>query len=256
MTATRRRLLIRADDAGMNMETNCGVEAVLKAGVARSVGVMACAPCFQDAVQRLRALPASIAVGVHLTLNAEWVGYRWRPLLPVSDVPSLVDDAGYLPANHDLYRDRPPKLDHVLAEIQAQIDTVRAAGLQPCYADEHMVFTASSPWMLGPIREIIDRAGLVYDRSLALSRFPGSASSMEALAEGVKAMGSGDALLVTHPAVNGPEMQMIHHSQCVPGQPGRERGAELGTLTDTRLADLLAREGVDLVSYRDFRTEA
>lgn len=256
MTATQRRLLIRADDAGMNVETNRGVEAVLMAGAARSVGVMACAPCFPDAVRRLKALPAPVAIGVHLTLNAEWVGYRWRPLLPVSEVPTLVDDAGYLPANHDLYRDRPPKLDHVLAEIQAQIDAVRAAGLRPCYADEHMVFTASSPWMLDPIREIVERAGLVYDRSLALPRFPGSASSLEALVEGVRAMEPGDALLVAHPAVNGSEMQVIHHSHCEPGQPGTERAAELGTLTAPGLSDVLAREGVDLVSYRDFRTEA
>lgn len=246
-----RRILIRADDAGLNDETNRGVEAVLRAGAARSVGVMACAPRFRDAAERLKALPATVSVGVHLTLNSEWSEYRWKPLLPVPDVPSLVDEEGFLPRDHKLYRERPPMLDHVLAEIRAQIRAVRTIGLQPCYADEHMVFTAASPWLLDPIREVMEEEGLLYDRLLELTRFKGGAFSRDEFIQGLKSMAPGATLLVTHPAENGPHMRRLGHDRYPPDRVAHERSAELATLTDPRLPNLLAEHGIQPIGYGD-----
>lgn len=246
-----RYLLIRVDDAGLNDETNCGVATALQALVARSVGVMACAPRFNDAAERLKALAGTISTGVHLTLNSEWSTCRWKPLLPATDVPSLVDDEGYLPRNHQLYSERPPKLDHVLAEIRAQIAAVSSTGLRPCYADEHMVFTAASPWLLDPIRDTVEKAGLTYDRPLDLARFKGNAFSMEEFSHGLEAMVPGVTLLVTHPAENGPHMQLLSQDRTPPDRVARERAAELATLTDPRLPALLAAHGIQPVCYGD-----
>lgn len=245
-----KHLLIRADDAGLNEDTNRGAVAALKAGMARSVGIMACAPCFRDAVERLKAFAEPLSIGVHLTLNSEWAGFRWRPLLPVSEVPTLVDDQGFLPRNHQLYLDRPPLIDHVLAEVRAQIAAVQASGLRPRYVDEHMVFSAVSPWMFDPIRETVEKAGLIYDRALALPRFDGNASSADALARGLPAL-SGKALLVTHPAEDGDQMRKLGHDRSPPGQPAKERSAELSTLCDPRLPALLADHGVTTIGYAD-----
>lgn len=246
-----KELLIRVDDAGLNEETNRGVEAVLRAGVVRSVGLMACTPAFKDAARRIQALPGPVSVGVHLTLNAEWTGYRWRPLLPVAEVPSLVDADGFLPPNHQLYREHPPLIDHVLAELRAQIAAVRAAGLNPCYADEHMVFSAISPWMLNPIREIVEEAGLIYDRPLGLTRFSEGAGSLESMAAGLRCAPAGRSLLVTHPAEDGPHTRTLHHPRTTPGEPARARAAEFATLTDPRLPALLLEHGVRPIGYAD-----
>lgn len=243
-------LLIRADDAGLNNDTNRGIAAVLRAGVTRSVGVMACAPAFKDAVQCLQSASSCISIGVHLTLNSEWTGYRWRPLLPVSEVPTLIDDDGFLPCDHQLYRSRPPSIDHVLAEVRAQIAAVRSVGLAPCYADEHMVFTAASPWLLEPIREVVEKSGLLYDRALALPRFIGDGSSMDAFGAGLSAL-DGKALLVAHPAEDGPLMRQLGHDRAPPGVRARERAAELATLTDPRLPSLLAENDVEAIGYSD-----
>ncbi len=243
-------LLIRADDAGLNNETNRGIAAVLRTGVTRSVGVMACAPAFKDAVKRIQSIPSRISVGVHLTLNAEWTGYRWKPLLPGSEVPSLVDDDGFLPRNHQLYVSRPPSIDHVLAEVRAQIAAVRSAGLAPCYVDEHMVFTAASPWLFDPIREVVEKSGLLYDRALALPHFSGDGSSLETLGAGLPAL-AGKALLVAHPAEDGRLMRRLGHDRAPPGVRARERAAELSTLTDPRLPDLLAENDVEAIGYSD-----
>ncbi|MFA6286162.1 MAG: ChbG/HpnK family deacetylase [Opitutaceae bacterium] len=248
-----KQLLIRVDDAGLNDETNRGIEAALRVGVARSVGIMACAPCFKEAAVRLKTLTHSVSVGVHLTLNSEWTGYRWKPLLPVSEVSSLVDTDGFLPRNHQFYHERPPLLDHVVAELRAQIAAVLSTGLTPCYADEHMVFSASSPWMLDPIREIAGEAGLIYDRALNLARFPKGADSIENITEGLRSAPDGRTLLIAHPAEDGPHMRLLGHDRNPPGGPARERSNELATLTDPRLSTLLSEHGVQPIGYADLR---
>lgn len=249
---TKRQLLIRADDAGLNHDTNRGIDAVLRAGVARSVGLMPCAPCFEDAVRRLRALPVPVSVGVHLTLNAEWTGYRWGPLLPAAEVPTLVDEDGFFPRNHRLYQERPPRVDHLVAELRAQIAAVRATGLPLCYADEHMVFTAASPWMADPVREIVGQACLLYDRDLRLDRAPSEAKSMEALVSGLRFATATRMLLVTHPAEDGPQMRPLQLGP-VAGEPARSRAAELATLTDPQLPALISNLGVEPIGYMNLR---
>lgn len=35
-------------------------------------------------------------MGIHITLNAEWELYRWNGVLPSTEIPSLLDNQGYL----------------------------------------------------------------------------------------------------------------------------------------------------------------
>src|SRR2546426_150128 len=59
-----------------------------------SASVMFACPWYQEAVDILRRNPQT-SVGVHLTLNSEWKGYRWGPVLGKGAVPTLVDSVGY-----------------------------------------------------------------------------------------------------------------------------------------------------------------
>lgn len=248
-----KQLLIRVDDAGLNDETNRGVEAALRAGVARSVGIMACTPRFAAAADMLKSLPGTFSVGVHLTLNAEWGRYRWGPVLPAAEVPSLVDEDGAFPRNHQLYIARPPKIEHVLAELRAQIARVRDAGLVPCYADEHMVFSESSPWMLDPIAEIVAEAGLLYDRKLGLPRPPKGIVTAEGLAEALRLSDHRRMLLITHPAASGPQMTSLLDDPEANARIAANRAAELAMLSDPELAGFLADAGVTPIGYSDLR---
>jgi predicted glycoside hydrolase/deacetylase ChbG (UPF0249 family) len=73
-------------------------------------------------------------VGVHLTLTAEYPGYRWRSL---TGAASLHDADGFLPATSDeaIARAQP---EHVRAECRAQIDQALAWDVDVTHLDSHM----------------------------------------------------------------------------------------------------------------------
>jgi predicted glycoside hydrolase/deacetylase ChbG (UPF0249 family) len=251
-----KRLLLRIDDAGLNLDTNRGVEAAAHKGIARSVGIMACAPAFADASRRLLELPAPVAIGVHFTLNSEWVSPRWGPLRPRTEVPSLVDHDGFLPFNHQLYRERPPVIGEVIAELRAQIAAVRATGLRPCYADEHMGFAGVHPQLASPLRDLLAEENLFYARDAALVplRVPPSAPSMvDYWCDFLRNAPDGDYLAVTHPSVAGPETSSLALPERPPGEISPTRAAELAALIDTTLRVRLTSVGVTLINYADLR---
>lgn len=247
----RKRLLIRIDDAGLNIDTNRGVETAALAGVARSVGIMACTPAFDDAARRLRDLPSSIAIGVHLTLNSEWTNVRWGPVLPASRVPSLVDKDGFFPFDHALYRARPPVVAEVLAELRAQIARVRAAGLSPCYADEHMMFAGVHPQLTQPVRDLLAAEGLHYARDAELLRLECPTTSTEGWTSALAEAAPGDYLVITHPAIDGMETHTLTLPKQSPGAVANQRVLEHAMLRDPALESLLKNTGATLINYAD-----
>lgn len=66
----------------------------LPAGLLGSTTSMVCCPWTLQALHFLAAHP-EIPFGVHLTIIADWVDYRWGPLPPRAKMPSLLDQAGY-----------------------------------------------------------------------------------------------------------------------------------------------------------------
>jgi predicted glycoside hydrolase/deacetylase ChbG (UPF0249 family) len=73
-------------------------------------------------------------VGVHLTLTAEYPGYRWRSL---TGAASLHDPDGFLPATTAEATTRATPED-VRAECRAQIDQALAWGVDVTHLDSHM----------------------------------------------------------------------------------------------------------------------
>ena len=87
-------LLIRCDDIGMSHSANLALAEMIQTNIPFSASVMFTCPWYQEAVEMLKDNP-QVAVGIHLTLNAEWKNYRWGPVLGMKAVPSLVDSCGY-----------------------------------------------------------------------------------------------------------------------------------------------------------------
>lgn len=38
----------------------------------------------------------NVDLGLHLTLTSEWEFYKWGPVLPSNEVPSLINEQGFL----------------------------------------------------------------------------------------------------------------------------------------------------------------
>ena len=132
-----RLLIINADDFGMAHAHNAATLQALTEGIVASTSLMTPCPWAPEAMQMLRGHP-EIPFGVHLTLVTEFNQFRWGPVASKRDVPSLLDDAGYLYPDDDqdelLAR---AEITEVEIEFRAQIDAVFAAGLRPTQLDWH-----------------------------------------------------------------------------------------------------------------------
>ena len=155
-----RLLIVNADDFGMYHAVDAAILRALTAGVARSTTLMAPCPWARHAMRLLRDHP-HIAFGVHLTVVAEFVDYRWGPLAPRDEVPSLLDETGSFYSNDRqaelLARARLTELE---AEFRAQIEAVLAAGLRPTHLDWHCLRDGGRPDVFDLTLGLADEYGL------------------------------------------------------------------------------------------------
>jgi predicted glycoside hydrolase/deacetylase ChbG (UPF0249 family) len=138
------RLVLRTDDIGMNHSVNLALKELAETKMPFSASVMFACPWYQEAVDILKQNP-QVAVGIHLTLTAEWKYYRWGPVLGKTAVPSLVDSLGYFLPSVDQFLKSNYKLDEIEKELTAQIERALATGLKISYVDPHMGIAMSTP---------------------------------------------------------------------------------------------------------------
>lgn len=156
--------MIHADDAGLcHSENKATAEAIINGSV-NSCSLMPPCSGFEEMAQILKANP-HWDYGVHLTLTCEWKNYKWGPVLPAMEVPSLVNDAGHFYATRkDLKANA--HIDDVRRELIAQIEKVYHYGLNPSHLDSHM-------YTVGVCKEFFDvykELGLRYKLPVQLSK--------------------------------------------------------------------------------------
>jgi hopanoid biosynthesis associated protein HpnK len=129
-----RRIIVCADDFGLDVAVNDAVEAAHREGVLTCTSLMVASPAAEDAVRRARLMP-SLRVGLHVVL------VDGKPALPPEMVPDLVDE-------HGLFDDRmvragvrffflPRVRRQLAAEIRAQFEAFKATGLPLDHANAH-----------------------------------------------------------------------------------------------------------------------
>ena len=159
-------LLIRCDDIGMSHSVNMAAKELLESGLNFSASIMFACPWYQEAVELLINHP-EIAVGIHLTLNAEWKNYRWGPVAGASRVSTLVDSNGlFFPSRASFFANN-PKPDEIEIELRAQIERAINSGLKISYLDYHMGTAVDKP----ELRKIVEN--LANEYNLAISRYFG-----------------------------------------------------------------------------------
>jgi len=166
--ANSRLLVIHADDFGMMHTVDHAIEDAFEHHWVTSASIMVPCPWFPEVARWAKAHPDA-DLGLHLTLNADWTSYRWRP---VSARPnsSLVDPDGYLPLLTE-YVDKHAKMPDVEAELRAQVDKAEAAGIKPSHLDSHMGTLFSTQ----PLFHVYLELGRHYHIPLLLTREPSDA---------------------------------------------------------------------------------
>lgn len=128
-----RRLVITADDLGVDEETNATIVDLLRDGLISATTLIPVAAAARDGVRRIReaGLPAP---RLHLTLSSAREMPPWRPL--ASGVRSLTGADGTFPVDAGL-AERRASLTDLAAELRAQLRWMHDEGLRPAGLDSH-----------------------------------------------------------------------------------------------------------------------
>jgi predicted glycoside hydrolase/deacetylase ChbG (UPF0249 family) len=257
VAAESPEILIRTDDVGMSHTVNLGVRKLIATGIPFSTSVMIACPWYLEAAEILKESP-QVSVGIHLMLNSEWEHYKWGPVLGRSAVPSLVDENGHFFPTIEALLANDPDPGEVEAELRAQIERARRAGLDIDYFDYHMGAVVSTPEMI----EIVERLAKEY--GVGLSRYFGEPSAslwhiepdkkLPTLLGIVDEMRSDrPTLVVAHLGLETPEMRAMVDLN-YPADPYRvaqHRQAELDAVTSPAFRKAVTERGIRFITYRD-----
>ena len=135
--ADARLLFVHADDFGMCHAINEAIIRSLEEGIVGSCSVMIPCPWALHALAWLQEA-RDVPFGVHLTSVSEQPAYRWGPITCRTEVPSLVDEAGYFypESRIDEFLDQ-VDVAELEREYRAQIEHVLEVGLRPTHLDSH-----------------------------------------------------------------------------------------------------------------------
>ncbi|MDA0204940.1 MAG: ChbG/HpnK family deacetylase [Acidobacteria bacterium] len=259
------RLWLRGDDFGYTHASNMAMEKAFEEGFMSSASLLVPGPWFSESAAMAVAHP-DWNVGVHLTITSEWNVLRWRPVSPISAVPSLVAadghlyTSGYRPGPADpagLRATHMPNLAEVEREFRAQIARARSSGLEIQYVDCHMGMACRED-MLPITRKIaadncvpiagrqtfpeMQNFGLNWDQ-----RTP--AEGHRLLEAELRKLTPGLWMYVAHPAADTPELRAVDTNS---GERwARQRSSVLALWTDPQIRQLIDELGIELVGPRD-----
>ena len=256
-------VIISCDDLGSCHAANLGVYGALRDGVATCASIMVPAPWARDAA--LRYLHAD-DIGVHLTLNCEYEGYRFGP---ITHAPSLLSgEAGFPRHIADLWEHA--DTEEVLRECRAQIERALAWGIDVTHLTPHLTAITLRPEFFDVYLELAvefrlpvrlpstitaDQAGFPF-RHLAAEEgvvFPDHfnhdwrAGSRYRVYDEIRNLQPGVTEIHVQPAIDTPEVRAL-------------TDAASGWIDDYRLVtddpeldELLAASGAVLIGYRQLR---
>jgi len=168
--STARLLVIHADDLGGAHTINRAIFEALEKGWVTSASVLVPCPWFPEVARWAKQHPAA-DLGIHLALNSEWTDYRWGPVSAADQVPSLLDEQGYLPLLETTPAQK-AKPAEVERELRAQVERARAFGLHLTHLDTHMGALMQSEALF----DVYHRMGRQYGLPILMHTAPGEST--------------------------------------------------------------------------------
>jgi len=259
------RLIVRGDDMGSSQSSNPAHIDCYTDGVMRTVEVMAVGPWFPEAARLLRENPG-LDVGLHLALTSEWDTVKWRPL---TTAPSVVEEGGWffpmIWPNENYGADRalkeqPWKLEEIERELRAQIELTKREVPHVSHLSGHMGFAMIGEEVGALTKRLAAEYGLDIDpreHDARYLRWEGPkdtpAEKVETFARMLEKLGPGTWVFVDHPAYDVPEMRAVRHVGYEDVAVDRQGVVE--AWTSTKVKEIVARRGIELMSYKDLMGE-
>lgn len=253
------RLIVRGDDMGMTYSNVLAVQKCFDEGILTCAAILTVAP-WAEAAAKLAVEHRNWCIGVHLATIGEWRTYRWRPVMPYDEVPSLVDEHGFLPQSPKQFYALNPDYGQLEQEFRAQIALVKSWGVELGYLDMHYIGD-SDPKYIEVIRKIAAEEGLPISGHSGERFMRGIYSDPTWMKEAILAkqleeLTPGLWLLVDHLLVDSPESQALVHTEpadVMKGGVGNLRTAEMQCLLSPRIKEIIARRGIALTDYKGLK---
>lgn len=267
-------LIVHADDLGVAHSENAASFEALENGSASSASIMMPTPWVKE-VAAYAKQNQQADLGLHLTLTSEWDHYKWRPLSPVQEVPSLLDSEGFLPDNTAHIANN-ASLEEVETELRAQIGLAQSLGIDFTHIDAHMGAAFSTPELTLLYLKLAHEyqvpallvPELVSDPEVAKQLLPTDVITdsfhlvpTEAFPDGMadhyantlENIGPGFNVILIHAAFDDAEMQAITVNH--PHWGAQWRQIDYDFFTSKRCAEIIERREVQLITWRQIRDQ-
>jgi predicted glycoside hydrolase/deacetylase ChbG (UPF0249 family) len=270
--ANARLLIIHADDLGGAHAIDRASFEALEKGWITSASILVPCPWFPEAARWAKDHPEA-DLGIHLAITSEWTDYRWGPVSPSDQVPSLLDAQGYMPLTETVpaQHARPAEVER---ELRAQVERAQAFGVHVTHLDTHMGALMQSAALF----DIYHRLGKSFGVPVLWHAAPGESAvpgvklaSEETLVDGVLQMQPevpidhwldwyekvlaplkpGVYQLTVHLAYDDPEMRGATRNH--PDWGAAWRQADLETVGSPEFRKFLKQQGFVLVGWKDLR---
>jgi len=267
--ADSKLVILHADDVAMAHSVNRASFAALDQKAISSASVMVTCPCLTDVAEYAKTHPDA-DLGVHLTLTSEWKTYRWGPVAPRNQVPSLLDPQGYF------YPDVRSAAAHIKPkeaerEIRAQIELAMKMGIHPTHLDMHMMTLVATPQLYATlikvghdlqvpflavrgnggrrIKSLLSETDIVFDSLVVFDSSVPPNQWTESYVKALDLLSPGLHYLIVHPGHDDAELEAVmgHHESF--GAAWRQR--DFNAVTSPEFKRALERNHVILVGWKD-----
>ncbi len=269
--AGTKLIIVHADDLGETHAVNAAAIKALEAGAINSASMMVPCPWFPEIADYAKSHPEA-DFGLHLTLTAERVYYRWGPAAPIDKVPSLVDRNGYFHHDWDQHQQINPK--DVEMELRAQIERARAMGVRPTHLDSHQyrlimsgkdlfdvmlrvsheyhlpVFVTRDWFAEHPYLEsMVGPGDIVLDHTVTIDPEVPAEKWADFYLTALKNLKPGVTEFVIHPGFDDEELRAATRERATWGAAWRQRDYDF--FTSEKFRQVLAQENIKLVTWRE-----
>jgi len=269
--AGTKLIIIHADDLGETHAVNAAAIQALERGAVNSASMMVPCPWFPEIADFAKSHPDA-DLGLHLTLTSERVYYRWGPVAPGDQVPTLIDENGYL--RHDW--DDHPRIDpkQVEIELHAQVERALRMGVHPTHLDSHQyrlimngkelfdamlrvahgyklpVFVTRDWFAQYPyLASSIGPDDVVLDHTVTIDPDVPAQKWVDFYLTALKNLQPGVTEFVIHPGFDDEELRAATRERPTWGAAWRQRDYDFFTSEEFRQA--LQRENIKLITWRE-----
>src|SRR5579859_247166 len=269
--AGTKLIIVHADDLGETHAVNAAAMKALESGIINSASLMVPCPWFPEMADYAKSHPDA-DLGLHLTMTAERVYYRWGPVASTDRVPSLVDSNGYFHHDWDAHQKIDPK--DVETELRAQIERALAMGVRPTHLDSHQYrlimsgkdlfdtalrvaheyklplfvtrdWFAEHPYLqlsLGP-------DDIVLDHTVTIEPTIPAEKWADFYVTALKSLQPGVTEFVIHPGFDDEELRAATRERATWGAAWRQRDYDF--FTSQQFRDLLAQQNIKTITWRE-----